>query len=57
MRWGRLLTFSSFGIGRLCEEIPGAKQRLLDRLPKASGEVHSLAHARVAPPHAAAATS
>jgi CRP-like cAMP-binding protein len=51
----RLLTFSSFGIGRLCEEIPGARQRLLDRLPTAGGEVRSLAEARPAPTLAAAA--
>jgi CRP/FNR family cyclic AMP-dependent transcriptional regulator len=29
----RLLAFSSFGISRLCEAIPGARERILDSLP------------------------
>jgi CRP-like cAMP-binding protein len=41
----RLLTFSAFGISRLCEAIPGARKRILERLPSAGGEVHSLAEA------------
>jgi CRP-like cAMP-binding protein len=31
----RLLTFSAFGITRLCATIPGVHQRLLDSLPAA----------------------
>jgi CRP-like cAMP-binding protein len=41
----RLLTFSAFGISRLCEAIPGARERILARLPTATAEVHSLADA------------
>lgn len=41
----RLLAFSSFGISRLSDAIPGARARILDRLPKRTAEVHSLAEA------------
>jgi hypothetical protein len=41
----RLMTFSSFGIARLCEAIPGARDRIVERLPSATGELHSLAEA------------
>jgi len=37
----RLMTFSSFGIARLCEAIPGALDRIAERLPRATGEGHS----------------
>ena len=57
----RLLTFSAFGIHRLCEAIPGTRRRILERLPAATGEVHSLAEAsersRGAVAAAAAATA
>ena len=53
----RILTFSSFGIDRLCEAIPGARQRILDRLPQAGGEVHSLADVRIAASAASAAAA
>jgi CRP-like cAMP-binding protein len=32
----RLLTFSSFGIDRLCAEIPDARERILASLPESS---------------------
>jgi len=41
----RLLTFSAFGIRRLCEAMPGARERILARLPNRTAEVHSLAEA------------
>ena len=36
----RLVTFSSFGIGRLCDALPGARQRIEDALPHDTAEVH-----------------
>jgi CRP-like cAMP-binding protein len=52
----RLLTFSAFGISRLCEAIPGVRERITAALPGAGGEVHSLteASARSRGPGAAA---
>jgi CRP-like cAMP-binding protein len=41
----RLLAFSAFGIARLCDAIPGARERILERLPSATGEIHALADA------------
>jgi CRP-like cAMP-binding protein len=43
----RLMTFSSFGIARLCDAIPGARERIVERLPSSTGELHSLAEASV----------
>jgi CRP-like cAMP-binding protein len=42
----RLLTFSAFGIDRLCESIPGVRSRILEQLPARTGELHSLDAAR-----------
>jgi CRP-like cAMP-binding protein len=52
----RLLAFSSFGISRLCDAIPGARARILDRLPERTAEVHSLAEAAAARAPRAAGT-
>jgi len=38
----RLLTFSAFGISRLCEAIPGAQERLIESLAGHAAEVHVL---------------
>lgn len=38
----RLLTFSAFGISRLCEAIPGTRERLIESLPEQGAEVHFL---------------
>ncbi|HUO74676.1 MAG TPA: cyclic nucleotide-binding domain-containing protein [Solirubrobacteraceae bacterium] len=38
----RLMTFSSFGITRLCDAMPGARQRLEDALPHGGAEIHPL---------------
>jgi CRP-like cAMP-binding protein len=43
----RLLTFSAFGIHRLCEAIPGARDRILAQLPSRTGEIVVLATKRV----------
>jgi CRP-like cAMP-binding protein len=42
----RLLTFSAFGINRLCDSIPGVRARILEQLPARTGELHSLDAAR-----------
>jgi CRP-like cAMP-binding protein len=39
----RLLTFSAFGIGRLCAVLPDARERLLEHLPQASVAERQLA--------------
>jgi CRP-like cAMP-binding protein len=44
----RLLTFSAFGIDRLCEAIPGARQRIVEQLPARTGEIVVLATRRAA---------
>jgi CRP-like cAMP-binding protein len=38
----RLLTFSAFGISRLCEALPGTRERLIESLPGQAAEVHVL---------------
>jgi CRP-like cAMP-binding protein len=38
----RLLTFSAFGIGTLCDAIPGTREQLIESLPAQSAEVHVL---------------
>jgi CRP-like cAMP-binding protein len=38
----RLLTFSAFGISRLCEAIPGAREQILEALPARGAEIRSL---------------
>jgi hypothetical protein len=53
----RLLTFSSFGISRLCEAIPGVRDRILQRLPRATAELHWLSEAGVRSRGAAAAAA
>ena len=39
----RVLTFSAYGIGRLCAAIPSVRQRLLAYLPRAATELHAAA--------------
>lgn len=41
----RLWTFSTFGIGRLCDVIPGTRERILDSLPGRTAEIHPLPRA------------
>jgi len=38
----RLVTFSALGISRLCDAVPGARERILESLPGRRAEVHSL---------------
>ena len=42
----RLWTFSTIGIGRLCDAIPGTRERILDSLPGDRVDVHPLARRR-----------
>jgi CRP-like cAMP-binding protein len=39
----RVLTFSAYGIGRLCAAIPSVRNRLLAYLPRAATELHAAA--------------
>jgi CRP-like cAMP-binding protein len=39
----RVLTFSAYGIGRLCGAIPSVRKRLLAYLPRAANELHAAA--------------
>ena len=39
----RVLTFSAYGIGRLCAAMPGVRNRLLAYLPCAATELHAAA--------------
>jgi hypothetical protein len=39
------MTFSSFGIDRLCDALPNARRRIEDALPHAGAEIHALRRA------------
>ena len=39
----RVLTFSAYGIGRLCAAIPNVRNRLVAYLPSAAPELHAAA--------------
>ena len=45
----RVLTFSAYGIGRLCAAIPGVRNRLLAYLPRAATELRALRDRRSKP--------
>jgi hypothetical protein len=42
----RVMTFSAFGIGRLCSAMPGARERILDALPESEAPPKPMPSAR-----------
>ena len=38
----RLMAFSAFGISRLCDALPGTRERIVDSLPGRGAQIHPL---------------